>query len=131
MKTIDFFCASQASTAVDQPSSTPATVAAAGRFIDRHNPIIADGRRSNVTSRTNFPNPPCSSQYSPINPLPYHQLHAAASPNVAGDQIRSENHKDLKMKKKKKKIKKSSSIVTTDFVRSVPSFLIQTLIHSL
>ncbi|XP_031739629.1 protein SODIUM POTASSIUM ROOT DEFECTIVE 3 isoform X2 [Cucumis sativus] len=117
MKTIDFFCASQASTAVDQPSSSPA-----GRFIDRHNPIIADARRSNVTSRTtNFPNPPCSSQYSPINPLPYHQLHAAAaaaSPNVAGDQIRpsgvSGNHKDLKMKKKKKK---SSSIITTDFVR--------------
>ncbi|XP_038881231.1 protein SODIUM POTASSIUM ROOT DEFECTIVE 3-like isoform X2 [Benincasa hispida] len=116
MKTIDFFCASQASTAVDQPSSSPAA-AASGRAIDRHNPIIADGRRSNFTSRTTFPNPPCSSQYSPINPLPYHQLHAAAaSPNVAADQIRSgasATHKGLKMKKKKK----NSSIITTDFVR--------------
>ncbi|CAK9320012.1 unnamed protein product [Citrullus colocynthis] len=105
MKTIDFLCASQASTAVDQPSSSPA-----GRAIDRHNPIIADGRRSNFTSKTIFPNPPCSSHYSPINPLPYHQLHAAADqiPSAA-----SATHKPFNMKKKKR----SSSIITTDFVR--------------
>lgn len=110
MKTIDFLCASQASTAVDQPSSSPA-----GRAIDRHNPIIADGRRSNFTSKTIFPNPPCSSHYSPINPLPYHQLHAAADqiPSAA-----SATHKPFNMKKKKR----SSSIITTDFVRFVPSF---------
>ncbi|XP_023543184.1 protein SODIUM POTASSIUM ROOT DEFECTIVE 3-like [Cucurbita pepo subsp. pepo] len=120
MKTINLLCASQASTAVslptaEQPSSTPAV----GRAIDRHNPIIADGRRSVTTSRT-FPNPPCSSQYSPINPLPYHQLHpaasAAATPNLAADQIRSggsaTTHKGLKKKKKK-----GSSIISTDFVR--------------
>ncbi|XP_022950246.1 protein SODIUM POTASSIUM ROOT DEFECTIVE 3-like [Cucurbita moschata] len=112
MKTINLLCASQASTAVslptaEQPSSTPAV----GRAIDRHNPIIADGRRSVTTSRT-FPNPPCSSQYSPINPLPYHQLHPAAA---AADQIRSggsATHKGLKKKKKK-----GSSIISTDFVR--------------
>lgn len=70
MKGIDMFCASQASTAIclsmDQPSSS-SSAGLGGRAIDRHNPIIRDGRR--------FTTAPCLSQTPPINPLPYHQLH--------------------------------------------------------
>lgn len=119
MKTIDFFCASQASTAVSLPTADQPSSAA----IDRHNPIISDHGRKSFTSRT-FPNPPCSSQYSPINPLPYHHLHAAASaagtPNVAADQIGSGGSATLKgQNKKKTNGKKSSSIIRTDIARFV------------
>ncbi|XP_022143831.1 protein SODIUM POTASSIUM ROOT DEFECTIVE 2-like [Momordica charantia] len=117
MKGVDMLCASQASTAVclplpttaaaaDQPSSSPLQPGA-GAAIDRHNPIISGGRR--ITSRiaTTFPNPPCSSQYSPINPLPYHHLHASPAAAAAATQDPLN-----KIKKKKK-----TSIITTDLVR--------------
>ncbi|CAN1775510.1 Protein SODIUM POTASSIUM ROOT DEFECTIVE 3 [Linum perenne] len=78
MKSIDIFCASQASTAIcmttmDQPSSSSSSAAGVelgGRAIDRHNPIIRDLRRSPRV----LPNPPCSSQLPPITPVPYHLL---------------------------------------------------------
>ncbi|XP_021891572.1 protein SODIUM POTASSIUM ROOT DEFECTIVE 2-like [Carica papaya] len=74
-------CTSQASTAIclsmDQivPSSSPSSSSSStdqlgGRAIDRHNPIIRDGRRFTrpLTS------PPCTSQPPPINPKPYQKL---------------------------------------------------------
>ncbi|KAK6943714.1 Heavy metal-associated domain, HMA [Dillenia turbinata] len=76
MKRLDFSCASQASTAIclsmdhNQPSSST-TIHLGGRAIDRHNPIIGDGRRFiNATKAL----APCTSQTLPINPKPYHQL---------------------------------------------------------
>lgn len=73
MEGIDIFCASQASTAIylnmDQPSSS-SSVLLGGRAIDRHNPIIGDGRRFTK----GLPTAPCSSHQPPVNPKPYHQL---------------------------------------------------------
>lgn len=71
MKGIDMLCVSQASTAIclsmdeasSSSSSSQTTIQLGGRAIDRHNPIIRDGRRA----------VPCSSQ-PPINPKSYHQL---------------------------------------------------------
>ncbi|XP_039059947.1 protein SODIUM POTASSIUM ROOT DEFECTIVE 2-like isoform X2 [Hibiscus syriacus] len=78
MKRMNIFCASQASTAVclsmDQVASSSCSSASdvqlSGKAIDRHNPIIRDAKRF---TRTLPPNP-CTSQPSPINPVPYHQL---------------------------------------------------------
>ncbi|KAK6942907.1 Heavy metal-associated domain, HMA, partial [Dillenia turbinata] len=75
MKRLDFSCASQASTAIclsmdpNQPSSS--TPHHGGRAIDRHNPIIRDGRRFINTTKSLAP---CTSQTLPISPKPYHQL---------------------------------------------------------
>lgn len=82
MKRIDFFCASQASTAIclsmDQAScSSSNTIQLGGRAIDRHNPIINDSRRS--TSRA-----PCSSSQPPINPKSYQKSkikNSSSNPN--------------------------------------------------
>ncbi|KDP35575.1 hypothetical protein JCGZ_09013 [Jatropha curcas] len=82
MKTIDIFCASQASTAIsmsmDQPSSSTAA-AVGGRAIDRHNPIIRDQKRA----PRGLPLAPCTSQSPPINPQPYHLLHKSTKKDAA------------------------------------------------
>ncbi|KAK3227746.1 hypothetical protein Dsin_007608 [Dipteronia sinensis] len=107
MKRIDIFCASQASTAIclsmqDQPSSSSsisscsssAAIQLGGRAIDRHNPIITrDSRR--------FTTVPCSSQTSPINPVPYHQLQKTKKSSNNSDQHQQTKKKDQKKKKKK------------------------------
>ncbi|KAL5740981.1 hypothetical protein ACOSQ2_030161 [Xanthoceras sorbifolium] len=112
MKRLDIFCASQASTAIclsmDQPSSSSASSSSimqlGGRAIDRHNPIIRDGRR--------FTAAPCSSQIPPINPVPYHQLQKTkkiSSSNNNNNKPTTDHQTKKKDKQQKKKKKKSSS----------------------
>lgn len=94
MKGIDIFCASQASTAIclsmdieaASSSSSSSTIQLGGRAIDRHNPIIRDGRRS----------APCSSQ-PPINPKPYHQLPKAKKSSKINDQKRKSTSSQTKL----------------------------------
>lgn len=112
MKGIDIFCASQASTAIcfsmDQASSS-STIHLGGRAIDRHNPIIRDGRRLARSLTT----APCSSELPPINPKPYHQL---PKPNNK----KSSDHQAKKNSTDKKK-KKSSSRSSADHSKKIPS----------
>ncbi|KAK8621763.1 hypothetical protein V6N13_081196 [Hibiscus sabdariffa] len=122
---MDIFCASQASTAVclsmDQVASSSSAVQLGGKAIDRHNPIIQDAKRFTRT----LPSNPCTSQPSPINPLPYHQLkknqkksstksstdHAEKSFSSSSSSAVSAK---LNERKKKKKKKKKSSLKPTD-----------------
>lgn len=108
-----FLCASQSSTAIcmsmdhhQQPSSSSSSVQLGGRAIDRHNPIIRDGRRFISTATA-----PCSSsQLPPINPKPYHQLPKTnidsnnnSSPSSNSSKPRGKSKKsggDIKKKKK-------------------------------
>ncbi|XP_058740343.1 protein SODIUM POTASSIUM ROOT DEFECTIVE 2-like [Vicia villosa] len=77
MKTIELFCASQASTAIclntdrasSSTSSSSTTIQYGGRAIDRHNPIITDPKRTPARDFTLPASPP-----SPINPKPLHDL---------------------------------------------------------
>ncbi|KAK8485290.1 hypothetical protein V6N13_030095 [Hibiscus sabdariffa] len=116
---MDIFCASQASTAVclgmDQVASSSSAVQLGGKAIDRHNPIIQDARRFTRT----LPSNPCTSQPSPINPLPYHQLkknqkksstkssndHAKKTSSSSSSSAVSAKLNDSKKKKKKSSLK--------------------------
>ncbi|KAG5550107.1 hypothetical protein RHGRI_015155 [Rhododendron griersonianum] len=82
LRSIDIFCASQASTAIvhnttmdllQQPSSSSSSSAHLGgtRAIDRHNPIIRETTRRMI----NATNIPCTSNPPPLDPVPYKQLH--------------------------------------------------------
>ncbi|XP_004493906.1 protein SODIUM POTASSIUM ROOT DEFECTIVE 2-like [Cicer arietinum] len=84
MRTIEIFCASQASTAIclntvtdhassSSSSSSSNTIQYGGRAIDRHNPIITDPKRT-PSRDLNFPSSPSSSSQSPINPKLVHDL---------------------------------------------------------
>ncbi|XP_058756682.1 protein SODIUM POTASSIUM ROOT DEFECTIVE 2 [Vicia villosa] len=78
MKTIELFCASQASTAIclntdhasSSTSSSSNTIQYGGRAIDRHNPIITDPKRTPARDFTL----PASPSPSPINPKSLHDL---------------------------------------------------------
>lgn len=100
MKGIDhIFCASQASTAIclsmqQDEASSSSTIHLGGRAIDRHNPIIRDGRRLAKA----LPSAPCSSEPLPINPKPYHQL---PKPNNNKKSSSSSSKKSSSDKKKK------------------------------
>ncbi|KAH9672096.1 protein sodium potassium root defective 1 [Citrus sinensis] len=100
MKGIDhIFCASQASTAIclsmqQDEASSSSTIHLGGRAIDRHNPIIRDGRRLAKA----LPSAPCSSEPPPINPKPYHQL---PKPNNNKKSSSSSSKKSSSDKKKK------------------------------
>lgn len=74
MKGVDIFCASQASTAIclttdhaSSSSSSNNTIQFGGRAIDRHNPIIADPRRTPSRDLTHAPS-------SSSSPKPSHDL---------------------------------------------------------
>ncbi|KAI8556519.1 hypothetical protein RHMOL_Rhmol05G0259500 [Rhododendron molle] len=82
LRSIDIFCASQASTAIvhtttmdllQQPSSSSSSSSHLGgtRAIDRHNPIIRETTRRMI----NATNMPCTSDLPPLAPVPYKQLH--------------------------------------------------------
>ncbi|KAE9447843.1 hypothetical protein C3L33_20252, partial [Rhododendron williamsianum] len=83
LRSIDIFCASQASTAIvhtttmdllQQPSSSSSSSSAhlgGTRAIDRHNPIIRETTRRMI----NATNIPCTSNPPPLDPVPYKQLH--------------------------------------------------------
>jgi hypothetical protein len=102
MKGIDIFCASQAATAIclsmEQAScSSSSTIQLGGRAIDRHNPIIRDGRRSTRSALS----APCNS-HPPINPKPYHQHQKTkkSSSSKQSDQSRKSSSKPSDQKKK-------------------------------
>ncbi|KAJ0088378.1 hypothetical protein Patl1_31952 [Pistacia atlantica] len=112
MKGIDIFCASQASTAIclsmDQGSSSSpssSSILLGGRAIDRHNPIIGDGRRFTK----GLPTAPCSSHPLPINPKPYHQLQKTrkTSSNKSSSTDQTKKHSS---DQKKKTSSKSSDV---------------------
>lgn len=93
MKSIDIFCASQASTAVclsmDQASSSSSnTIQLGGRAIDRHNPIIRDSRRIGLRGHS----APCSSQ-PPIDPKPYQHPQKTKKSSSSKPSKPSDHHK--------------------------------------
>lgn len=108
MKGIDLFCASQASTAIclsmdieASSSSSSSTIQLGGRAIDRHNPIIREGRRA----------APCSSQ-PPINPKSYHQLQKPKKSST------SSKHNDQKKKSTSANTSTSSQAKLGDFIKT-------------
>ncbi|KAK4767563.1 hypothetical protein SAY86_015313 [Trapa natans] len=129
MKGMNIFCASQASTSICQShhssmelqgphpsSSEPPHLG--GRTIDRHNPIIRDSRRLSFRATiTPTLSAPCSSsQLSPINPTPYHQLQKhkgtsdEPSPKLApASDAATKNLSSSKSSKKSNKKKTTSS----------------------
>ncbi|XP_071723191.1 protein SODIUM POTASSIUM ROOT DEFECTIVE 1-like [Rutidosis leptorrhynchoides] len=97
MEKIDISCASEASTTIclsmDQPSPSSAAHLG-GRAIDRHNPIIKDGRRIYV---------PCTFQLQPpIDPKPHHLL------DTDNKKSSSLKRSDENKTKKKKNVQKLS-----------------------
>ncbi|GMN39026.1 hypothetical protein TIFTF001_008263 [Ficus carica] len=108
MKGIDLFCASQASTAIclsmdieASSSSSSSAIQLGGRAIDRHNPIIREGRRA----------APCSSQ-PPINPKSYHQLQKPKKSST------SSKHNDQKKKSTSANTSTSSQAKLGDFIKT-------------
>ncbi|CAK8543787.1 unnamed protein product [Lathyrus sativus] len=105
MKTIEIFCASQASTAIclntdhasSSSSSSSNTIQFGGRAIDRHNPIITDPKRTPARDFTL----PASSSPSPINPKPPHDLKktkkkkTTATKKTTTPNENSTEHKDI------------------------------------
>ncbi|XP_059462952.1 protein SODIUM POTASSIUM ROOT DEFECTIVE 1-like [Corylus avellana] len=126
MKGIDIFCASQAATAIclsmEQAScSSSSTIQLGGRAIDRHNPIIKDGRRSTRSALS----APCSS-HPPINPKPYHQHQKTKKSSSSKQTDQSSRKSSSKPSDQKKKsvarptdyiINKISSSQPTDVIR--------------
>lgn len=122
MKTIDIFCASQASTAIclstDQPSSSSSissssnTIQFGGRAIDRHNPIITDPKR---TPSRDFTAPSSSSQPPPLtDPKPSHDPHKAKKNTIPkpGEKKKKKATKGHDDEKKKKKCEAAAEKIT-------------------
>lgn len=112
MKGIDIFCVSQASTAIclsmDQASSSSpsSSILLGGRAIDRHNPIIGDGRRF----PKGLPTAPCVSDPPPINPKPYHQLQKTRKTSSNKSSSSGDQTKKHSSDQKKKTSSKSSDV---------------------
>ncbi|XP_058215814.1 protein SODIUM POTASSIUM ROOT DEFECTIVE 1 [Rhododendron vialii] len=133
LRSIDIFCASQASTAIvhtttmdllQQPSSSSSSSAAAHlggtRAIDRHNPIIRETTRRMI----NASNIPCTSHPPPLAPVPYKQLHhkpARNSSSKPNDLIKTSSKKSsgggVDQKKKSKFDGRKSDAVEGEMVR--------------
>nr|AFK38477.1 unknown [Lotus japonicus] len=123
MKTIDIFCASQASTAIclstDQPSSSSSSISSSsntiqfgGRAIDRHNPIITDPKR---TPSRDFTAPSSSSQPPPLtDPKPSHDPHKAKKNTIPkpGERKKKKATKGHDDEKKKKKCEAAAEKIT-------------------
>ncbi|CAI8614533.1 unnamed protein product [Vicia faba] len=97
MKTIEIFCASQASTAIclntnhASSSSSSNTIQFGGRAIDRHNPIITDPKRTPARHFTL----PTSPSPSPINPKPLHDLKKTKKNKTTTTAQNSTHHKHI------------------------------------
>lgn len=106
MKGVDMLCVSQASTAICEEGGSSSAVHLGGRAIDRHNPIICDGRRSSA----------------PINPKPYHQLHN--KPKKKGSSNNNKKSTDETRKPESQAVK-TASLISSSSSSSIVSRVIK------
>ncbi|XP_023005201.1 protein SODIUM POTASSIUM ROOT DEFECTIVE 2-like [Cucurbita maxima] len=139
MEGTDIFCASQASTAIcssmeieevsSSSSSFPSSPAIqlGGRALDRHNPIICDGRR-NSTAPNSLLTPPRDFTRPPFSPQPHHQLTKSKKTSSKGNRRTKTKIPSVKQENEEREdchtlpstdtLKKSSFIPTDIVTRS-------------
>lgn len=139
MKGIDIFCASQASTAIcssmeiEQASSSSSSsssfpsspvIQLGGRALDRHNPIICDGRR-NTTAPNTLLTPPRDFSRPPFSPQPHHhhQLTKSKKGSSKGNRRTKTKIPSVKQENDEKQSSQTFPSSSTDVLMKKSSFI--------